>query len=126
MINKIRSIVLLLGIIISAASGFSNNSLTTRKDGTGTIVINKSNNNGFDRSSSIIATINGHVLSVVFTENLGQVAIAVTYADGGTVDTSTIQTPSGVNIYIAGTGSFVVRFTLRNGDEYWGEFEISE
>lgn len=126
MINKIRSIVLLLGIIISAASGFSNNSLTTRKDGTGTIVINKSNNNGFYRSSSIIATINGHVLSVVFTENLGQVAIAVTYTDGGTVDTSTIQTPSGANIYIAGTGSFVVRFTMRDGDEYWGEFEITE
>lgn len=90
------------------------------------ISIMAGNTVGNDRSSSISASINGHVLSVVFTENLGQVAIAVTYADGGTVDTSTIQTPSGVNIYIAGTGSFVVRFTLRNGDEYWGEFEITE
>ena len=95
-------------------------------DGNNVIVIASSNTNVEDKSSSISATINGHVLSVVFTENLGQVAISVTYADGGTVDTSTIQTPSGVNIYIAGTGSFVVRFTLRDGDEYWGEFEITE
>ncbi len=126
MINKFKIILLLLGIILPTAFSFANSGLTTEKDGVGAIVINKSDNNGPDRSSSIIATINGHVLSVVFTENLGQVAIAVTYADGGTVDTSTIQTPSGANIYIAGTGSFVVRFTLRNGDEYWGEFEITE
>ena len=117
----IKRIILIMCILGTISLGFANK--LALKDG---LEIMASQTNYNDKSSSISATINGHVLSVVFTENLGQVAIAVTYADGGTVDTSTIQTPSGANIYIAGTGSFVVRFTLRDGDEYWGEFEISE
>ena len=40
MINKIKSILLLLGIILPTAFGLANSGLTTEKDGDGLIVIN--------------------------------------------------------------------------------------
>ena len=48
---------------------------------------------GAPKTNSIQASINGHVLAVVFLENLGQVAVEVTTA---------------------------------NGDEYYGEFEVTD
>lgn len=78
------------------------------------------------RGNSINPTIDGHVLSVVFTENLGQVAIDISTAAGTSVDFSSIHTPNGVNFYIPLAGSYVVTFTLSNGDEYYGEFEVTD
>ena len=78
------------------------------------------------KGSSIQATINGHTLSVVFLENLGQVNIQVTMADGGSVHVQSTPTPFGVNFYITDTGSYIVTFTLSNGDEYYGEFEVTD
>ena len=78
------------------------------------------------QESSIQASINGHVLSVVFTENLGQVAIDISTAAGATVDYNSIHTPNGVNFYIPNTGSYVVTFTLPNNDVYYGEFEVTD
>ena len=51
---------------------------------------------GAPKESSILASINGHVLSVVFTENLGQVAIDISTAAGASVDYNSIHTPNGV------------------------------
>ena len=81
---------------------------------------------GFDKSNSIQASINGHVLSIVFLENLGQVNVVVSYATGGEVDTDAVATPNGVNFYIPSTGSYIVTFTLPNGDVYYGEFEVTD
>ena len=39
------------------------------------IIIKNSTYTGADRGNSINSSINGHTLSVVFTENLGQVSI---------------------------------------------------
>jgi len=124
--NKIKRFVLLLGIILPVTFVFANSELTTTKDGVGTIIINKSKNTEFDRSSSISASIDGHTLTIVFTENLGQVSIEVSYASGGEVETTSIYTPSGVIIYIPYSGSYIVTFTLPNGDEYYGAFEVTE
>ena len=81
---------------------------------------------GAPKESSIQASINGHVLSVVFTENLGQVAIDISTAAGATVDYNSIHTPNGVNFYIPNTGSYIVTFTLPNNDVYYGEFEVTD
>ena len=85
-----------------------------------------SSQQGGDRSESILASIDGHVLSVVFTENLGEVATDITTAAGVSVDYNSLNTPNGVNFYIPLAGSYVVTFTLPDGDEYYGEFEVTD
>ena len=124
--NKIKRFMLLLGIILQTTFCLANSEFTTEKDGVGTIIINKAKNTEADRSNSILASIDGHTLTIVFTENLGQVFIEVSYASGGEVETTSIYTPSGVIIYIPYSGSYIVTFTLPNGDEYYGEFEVTE
>ncbi len=106
--NKIKCFVLLLGIILPTVIGLANNGATKEKDGGCSVVINKSKNTEFDRSGSISASID------------------VSYASGNEVETTSIYTPSGVIIYIPYSGSYVVTFTLSNGDEYYGEFEVTE
>ena len=95
-------------------------------DGFSHILIKAGDVHSDPKSSSIQATINGHVLSVVFLENLGNVSIEISTQAGATVDASSIHTPNGMNFYIPNTGSYVVTFTLENGDEYYGEFEVTE
>ena len=77
-------------------------------------------------TDDINAEIDGHTLTIVFTENLGQVEIEVSFIGGGDVETTSHYTPSGVIIYIPYSGSYIVTFTLPNGDEYYGEFEVTE
>lgn len=108
MMNKFKCIVLLLGIIIPTAIGLANSGATKEKDGGCPVVINKSKNTEFDRSSSISASID------------------VSYASGNEVETTSIYTPSGVIIYIPYSGSYIVTFTLPNGDEYYGVFEVTD
>ena len=124
--NKIKRFMLLLGIILPVTFVFANSELSAEKDGVNPVVINKISNTGNDRSSSILASIDGHTLTIVFTENLGQVSIEVSYASGNEVETTSIYTPSGVIIYIPYSGSYIVTFTLPNGDEYYGEFDVTD
>ena len=79
---------------------------------------------GTDKSGSIVPTINGKVLSVSFTENLGQVDIEVTTSTGGYVQANSCITPNGLQFYIPNAGDYVVTFTLPNGDVYYGEFTV--
>jgi hypothetical protein len=90
------------------------------------INIKESQVQGAPKGSSIQATIDGHYLTIVFLENLGQVHVVVTTDTGGEVDAVFTETPNGLCIYIPNTGSFIVTFTLPNGDEYYGEFEVRE
>jgi len=95
-------------------------------DGHSNVPIKESLVHGIPKSSSIQATIDGHWLSVVFLENLGQVYVEVKTDTGGEVETSSINTPNGMNIYIPASGSYIVTFTLANGDIYYGEFEVTD
>ena len=126
MMNRIKCIVLLLGIILPTAFSFANSGLTTEKDGVETIVINQNSNNGEDRSGSISASIDSHILTVSFTENLGQVTIRILNENNISIDCITTPTPTGYQIYIPSAGRYIVTFTLPNGDEYYGEFEVTE
>lgn len=124
MINKFKIILLLLGIILPTAFGLANSGLTTEKDGDGLIVINQNSTNGEDRSSSISASIDGHSLYVSFLQNIGQVTIEISNIFGVTLNIEATDTPSGYMYYIPLTGHYTVTFTLENGDEYYGEFDI--
>ena len=90
------------------------------------ISIMAGNTVGNDRSSSISASIDGHYLTVIFTENLGQVVVEVSLVTGGEVETTSTYTPSGVIIYIPDCGRYTITLTLPNGDNYYGEFEVTD
>ena len=81
---------------------------------------------GEPKGASIQASVSGHTLSVVFTENLGHVTVEVTTTGGAVVETAGLYTPNGACLHIPDTGSYVVTFTLPNGDIYYGEFEVTE
>ena len=130
--KKITQTVLMLCLFLSAAFCYAHGVARTgipkneKGEGIPIIVIGKTIYGGVNRSESIQASIDGHVLSVVFTENLGQVAIDISTAAGASVDYNSIHTPNGVNFYIPNTGSYVVTFTLPNNDVYYGEFEVTD
>ena len=126
MMNKLKTVFLLLGIILPTAISIANSVLTTENDGVTPVVINKSNNNGFDRSDSISASIDGHVLTVSFLSNIGHVTIKITDASGATLDIESTETPTGYMYYIPSAGHYAVVFTFTDGDEYEGEFDVTD
>lgn len=71
-------------------------------------------------------SIYDHVLSVMFSENLGQVAVEVSTTSGTQVDCLSVLTPNGLQFYIPNSGNYIVTFTFSNGDEYYGEFTVTD
>ena len=90
------------------------------------IIIKDSTYTGADRGNSISPFINGHMLTVVFTENLGQVSVEVSTAAGVSIEYLSILTPNGLQTYILNAGDYIVIFTLANGEEYYGEFTVTD
>ena len=126
---KLKEMILMLCFILSGALCYANGAAGMENlKGEGIPIVLKEciSASGSDRSSSIIPTLDGHVLTVVFIENLGQVAVEVTTALGGAVECLSITTPNGLQIYIPNTGDYIVTFTLPNGDEYYGEFTVTD
>ena len=121
---NLKHVALLLGLLMPAVwCGASNLGLT---DGHSHILIKEGNVHSSPRGSSIQASINGHLLMVSFTENLGQVDVEVTTSTGSPVDATSTITPNGIMFYIPLAGDYIVTFTLPNGDEYYGEFTVTD
>ena len=119
--------VLMLGLVLSGALCYAHGVARTESEkGIIIEIIEKINHGDSDRSSAIITTLNDHVLSVVFTDNLGQVAVEVSTTSGVSVDYTSTPTPNGVQVYIPYAGNYIVTFTFSNGDEYYGEFTITD
>ena len=123
-IAKFKIILLLLAVILPTLGYKANN--FELGDGHNGILIKKAGTQQSPRMPSIEASINGHSLTVTFTENLGTVQVEITTATGGTVDYGHIWTPDSYIAYITNTGSYVVTITLGNGDEYYGEFDVTD
>ncbi len=126
---KLKEMILMLCLILSGALCYAHGEARMEKEqGEGIPIEIKESGSctGPSRGNSIIPTLNGHMLTVVFTENLGQVAVEVTTALGGAVECLSITTPNGLQIYIPNTGDYIVTFTLPNGDEYYGEFTVTD
>ena len=127
--KKVTKLVLMLCLILSGAFCYAHGAARTeneKEEGVPLITIQKAQHGGIDKSSSIVSSLDGHILIVVFTENLGQVTIEVTTASGAPVDGTSTITPTGIQIYIPNTGDYIVTFTLPNGDEYYGEFTVTD
>ena len=126
--KKVTTLVLMLCFTLSGAfchaSGVAR---TENKKVEGPILIKqKVHHGGTDKSGSIVPSIYDHVLSVMFSENLGQVAVEVSTASGAQIDCLSVLTPNGLQIYIPNAGNYTVTFTLSDGDEYYGEFTITD
>ena len=95
-------------------------------DGYHPIQVKEAHVQSVPKGSSIQASINGHLLTVVFLENLGQVTVEITTSTDSPVDFITMATPNGYQYYIPNTGDYIVTFTLENGDVYYGEFTVTD
>ena len=118
--KKVILIICMLGVI---SLSYANSFIT--KDEL-TVLASKSGEEKSNVASSIFADINGHSLTVAFSQNLGEVSIDISTASGATIFCLSVQTPTGYQYYIPTTGSYVITFTLPNGDEYYGEFEVTD
>ena len=121
---KLKHVVLLLGLLMSAV--WCGAGVLGSLDVHSNIIIKEGNVHSSPKSSSIQATIDGHTLTVVFTENLGQVTVDVTTVSGNPVTCMSTYTPNGVILYVTDTGDYIVTFKLSNGDEYFGEFTVTD
>ena len=122
--------ILMLCLILSGAFCYANNAVGkgNEKDGHPvSIELKESTGCGsLDKSNSINPFINGHMLFVAFSENLGQVSVEVATAAGATVQCLSVLTPNGLQAYIPNVGNYIITFTLSNGDEYYGEFTVTD
>ena len=121
---KVKHVVLLLGLLMPAV--WCGASILGSLDVHSNINIKEGNVQGTPKGSSIQATIDGHTLTVVFTENLGQVNVEITTASGALVQVMWVSTPDGWQTNLSQTGDYIVTFTLSNGDEYYGEFTVTD
>lgn len=122
--TKIKQAALLLGLILQTVwCGANENRIV---DGYSAILVKEANVQSMPKGSSIQASINGHYLTVVFTENLGQVNIEITSILNDYLETDYVLTPNGLLFYIPFTGDYIITFTLPNGDEYYGEFTVTD
>lgn len=118
--KKVILIICMFGTIVlsSATNLMSNDKLTVQ-----------ASHGECDRSNvaaSISADINGHNLMVSFSQNIGEVTVEITSLSGTTIYNVLIQTPTGQQFYIPTAGSYTITFTLSNGDEYYGEFVVTD
>ena len=128
--QKLATFVLMLCLTLSGAfchaSGVAGQENKKGNDGTPIEIIKNSSSTSSEKGNSIVATVNGHTLTVVFTENLGQVTVDVTTVSGNPVTCMSTYTPNGVILYVTDTGDYIVTFKLSNGDEYYGEFTVTD
>jgi len=126
--KKVTTLVLMLCLVLSGAFCYAHGAARTEMKGdeTPSIVILRAECGSTDKSGSILPSIYDHVLSVMFTENLGQIAVEVSTASGTLVNCLSVFTPNGLQVYIPNAGNYIVTFTLSNGDVYAGEFTVTD
>jgi hypothetical protein len=127
MMKKLKHLVLMLCLTLSGAWCYAYGVAGTEngKDGTPIEVIEKTSVTESDKSNSIVPTIDGHVLSLMFSENLGEVAVEITTVSGTLMENLWVRTPNGLQTYLPLCGDYIITFTLPNGDEYYGEFTVT-
>lgn len=126
---KLKEMILMLCFILSGALCYAHGEARTESEREKGILVEIKDStglSGLDKSNTITALINGHVLSVTFSENLGQVSVEVATVTGVSVQCLSVLTPNGLQVYIPNAGNYIVTFTLSNGDEYYGEFTVTD
>lgn len=125
--NKFKKTVLLLSLVLFGACCYAFCIAGTedeKKEGIPIVLKEASSVSEPSKGNSIIPIIDGHVLSLIFNENIGQVDVEIATASGVSIQYDSVITPDGLQIYIANTGDYIVTFMLSNGDQYYGEFTV--
>lgn len=120
--KKVTTLILMLCLILSGALCYASGSVGTENEkgeGTPVIVIMKTPCGGTDKSGSVSPSINGHILTVVFDENLGQVSVEITTDTGAMVACVVAHTPNGLQFYIPNAGSYSHLHPLQRGRVLW-------
>ena len=121
---KLTTLLFMLSFLI--VSSHAANISIIQTENVPVVMTAETQHSGDDKSGSMNVSINGHYLTVAFTESLGEVSIEVQNTSGIPLDVSIMDTPSGRQIYIPLAGSYILIIKLENGDEYHGNFEVSE
>ena len=124
--KKVLRLVLIPCLILSMVYLHANNYGAEKVEGVPIKITEQTGCNGQDRSNYISAHINGHYLNVAFLADLGSVTIKILDESYTMLELSYIETPSGYQYYIPLEGRYTLLIALEDGDEYRGDFEVSE
>ena len=120
-----RFLLLLLIVLLLPTTWCGANS-NCSDDGYSNILIKESQIQGTPKGSTIQASIDGHWLSVTFTQNIGTLTMELEKVSGPVIfNYPTVPTPDSYQFYLNQTGDYIITFTLSNGDEYYGEFTVT-
>ena len=123
---KVKLPILLLMLSLLVASGHAAIISIIQTEHVPIVAIAGTQHSGDDKSSYISASINGHYLNIVFTENLGEVTIKIFNEAGVALDLFMMGTPTGYQFYIPLAGRYTLVLDFADGDEYYGEFEVND
>lgn len=121
---NLRHIIFLFFLIVPTA--WCDALDTHENDDHSHIAVIERNVQGTPRGSTIQASINGHYLTVTFTQYIGNVTMELDQSSGAMIFCNQVATPDCCQYYLPLTGDYIITFTLSNGDEYYGEFTITE
>lgn len=122
--QKLKTFLLLLCLALPA-TWFIVGAYSTL-DGLHPIQIKESQVIGTPKSSTIQASIDGHYLTVTFTQYIGNVMMELDQSSGAMIFCNQVATPDCCQYYLPLTGDYILTFTLANGDEYYGEFSVTD
>ena len=123
---KLKQTILMLCLVLSGALCNANTKIEKDEQPVPIELKESTGVSSSDKSNAIIPFINGHVLVVAFSENLGQVSVEVATVAGASVQCLSVLTPNGLQGYIPHAGNYIVTITLSNGDVYAGEFTLTD
>lgn len=122
---NLKIIAMLLGLLLPTI-GYQAKEINV-KDGNSPIVVKEAHVSSTPKGSTIQASIDGHWLSVTFTQNIGTLTMELEKVSGSVIfNYPTVTTPDCYQFYLPQTGDYIITFTLSNGDEYYGEFTITD
>ena len=122
---NLKHVALLLGLLMPAVWCGAHGTISM--DGYSQIIIKENNLHGIPKGNTIQASLDGHWLSVTFTQNIGTLTMELEKVSGPVIfNYPTVPTPDSYQFYLNQTGDYIITFTLSNGDEYYGEFTITD
>lgn len=126
--NKIKVIMLLLGVIVPTAFSIAKKDHVAKNGKDPIVIFNKATHGQSDKSEiPISASIDGHALTIYINENVGIAHIVVTDRNGVYIDRDNLlHTPDVATLFIDDAGFYTVTITLHNGDVYSGDFMVTE
>lgn len=122
---KFRQCVMLLIFILCAE--FCSAATVLSTDGGSPIQIKEGNVQSIPKGNTIQATLDGHWLTVTFTQDIGTLTMELEKVSGPVIfNYPWVVTPDSYQFFLNQTGDYIITFTLSNGDEYYGEFTVTD